>query len=111
MPTITGQEPLAPKCAAELETSPDFDELMLLRQLDDAGRVPGAVVGTVDEATRFSQGVRSAGNGWQFHWPGGAARWLILRCSVTRPGKDRRLLSGSFGRYQPPVLPGTLTMK
>jgi hypothetical protein len=37
----------------ELEASPDFDDLMLLRQLDDAGRVPGAVVGTVDEALDF----------------------------------------------------------
>jgi predicted nucleotidyltransferase len=37
----------------ELEASPDFDDLMLLRQVDDAGRVPGAVVGTVDEALDF----------------------------------------------------------
>jgi hypothetical protein len=36
-----------------LEASPDFDDLMLLRQLDDAGRVPGAVVGTVDEALDY----------------------------------------------------------
>jgi hypothetical protein len=41
------------KVRRQLETSPDFDELMLLRQLDDAGRVPGAVVGTVDEALDF----------------------------------------------------------
>jgi predicted nucleotidyltransferase len=41
------------KLRRELEASPDFDELMLLRQLDDAGRVPGAVVGTVDEALDF----------------------------------------------------------
>jgi hypothetical protein len=37
----------------DLEASEDFDDLMLLRQLDDAGRVPGAVVGTVDEALDF----------------------------------------------------------
>src|SRR5437588_1195028 len=37
----------------ELEASPDFDDLMLLRQLDDEGRVPGAVVGTLDEALDF----------------------------------------------------------
>jgi len=37
----------------ELEASPDFEELMLLRQLDDEGRVPGAVVGTVDEALDY----------------------------------------------------------
>jgi hypothetical protein len=36
-----------------LEASPDFEDLMLLRELDDAGRVPGAVVGTVDEALDF----------------------------------------------------------
>jgi predicted nucleotidyltransferase len=37
----------------ELEASPDFEDLMLLRQLDDEGRVPGAVVGTVDEALDY----------------------------------------------------------
>jgi hypothetical protein len=36
-----------------LEASPDFGDLLLLRQLDDAGRVPGAVVGTVDEALDY----------------------------------------------------------
>src|SRR5438477_1332739 len=41
------------KLRRDLQTSPDFDDLMLLRQLDDAGRVPGAVVGTVDEALDF----------------------------------------------------------
>jgi predicted nucleotidyltransferase len=37
----------------ELESSPDFEDLILLRQLDDAGRVPGATVGTVDEALDY----------------------------------------------------------
>ncbi len=37
----------------ELEASPDFEDLMLLRECDDAGRVPGAVVGTVDEALDY----------------------------------------------------------
>lgn len=37
----------------ELEASPDFDDLMLLRRLDDEGRVPGAPVGTVDEALDY----------------------------------------------------------
>jgi hypothetical protein len=36
-----------------LEASPDFEDLMLLRELDDAGRVAGAVVGTVDEALDY----------------------------------------------------------
>lgn len=44
---------LPPALRRELEASPDFDDLMLLRELDDAGRVPGAVVGTVDEALDF----------------------------------------------------------
>jgi hypothetical protein len=44
---------LPPKARRRLEASPDFDDLMLLRELDDAGRVPGAAVGTVDEALDF----------------------------------------------------------
>jgi hypothetical protein len=36
-----------------LESSEDFEDLMLLRELDDAGRVSGAVVGTVDEAIEY----------------------------------------------------------
>jgi hypothetical protein len=47
----TGKLPA--KVRKELEASPDFDDLMLLRQLDTAGRVPGAVVGTVDEALNY----------------------------------------------------------
>jgi hypothetical protein len=44
---------LGGKLKRALEASPDFDDLMLLRQLDDVGRVPGAVVGTVDEALDY----------------------------------------------------------
>src|SRR5260370_11094419 len=44
---------LSGKLRHELRSSPDFDDLMLLRQLDDQGRVSGAVVGTVDEALDF----------------------------------------------------------
>jgi predicted nucleotidyltransferase len=36
-----------------LEASPDLEDLLLLRQLDDEGRVPGAVVGTVDESLEY----------------------------------------------------------
>jgi hypothetical protein len=43
-----------------LEASEDFDDLMLLRELDSAGRVPGAVVGTVDEALAFIREVERA---------------------------------------------------
>jgi hypothetical protein len=44
---------LGAKARRELEASADFEDLMLLRVLDSAGRVPGAVVGTVDEALNF----------------------------------------------------------
>jgi predicted nucleotidyltransferase len=44
---------LGAKVRRELEASPDFEDLMLLRECDDAGRVPGAVVGTVDEALNY----------------------------------------------------------
>src|SRR5207248_8788223 len=44
---------LGAKLKAELRASPDFEDLMLLRELDTAGRVPGALVGTVEEALDF----------------------------------------------------------
>src|SRR5438132_7393371 len=44
---------LPAKKRRELESSLDFDDLMLLRRLDDQGRVPGVPVGTVDEALDF----------------------------------------------------------
>jgi predicted nucleotidyltransferase len=47
----TGQ--LGARLRRELATSPDFEELMLLRDCDDKGRVPGAMVGTVDEALDY----------------------------------------------------------
>jgi predicted nucleotidyltransferase len=36
-----------------LQASPDYDDLLLLRELDDKGRVVGAVVGTLDEALEY----------------------------------------------------------
>ena len=36
-----------------LKASEHFEDLMLLRELDNAGRVPGALVGTVDEALDY----------------------------------------------------------
>ena len=44
---------LGARLRRELEASPDFEDLMLLRECDDAGRVPGAIVGTVDEALDY----------------------------------------------------------
>ena len=47
----------------KLEASPDFDDLMLLRQCDTDGRVPGAVVGTLDEALGFLRDLERANSG------------------------------------------------
>jgi hypothetical protein len=44
---------LGNKLRRELEASPDFEDLMLLRECDEAGRERGAVVGTVDEALNY----------------------------------------------------------
>jgi hypothetical protein len=44
---------LPPKQTQKLKASPDFDDLLLLERLDVAGRVPGAVVGTVDQALDY----------------------------------------------------------
>jgi predicted nucleotidyltransferase len=38
-----------------LEQSPDFEDLLLLEELDRGGRVPGAQVGTVEEALAYLQ--------------------------------------------------------
>jgi HD domain len=40
-----------------IETSEYFDDLMLLRELDDTGRVPGAPVGSVDQALDYVRGL------------------------------------------------------
>src|SRR5207244_1258531 len=42
-----------------LEASEFFDDLMLLRDLDNAGRVPGAPVGTVDQALDYVRGLEN----------------------------------------------------
>jgi hypothetical protein len=42
-----------------LETSEYFEDLMLLRDLDSAGRVPGAPVGTVDQALDYLRGLEA----------------------------------------------------
>ncbi len=41
---------LGARARRRLEESPDFEDLMLLSELDRAGRVPGAAVASVDEA-------------------------------------------------------------
>lgn len=47
----------------KLEAADDFDDLMLLRELDDRGRVPGATVGTVDEALNFLRELERSNRG------------------------------------------------
>ncbi|QJW92844.1 HD domain-containing protein [Frigoriglobus tundricola] len=44
---------LGHRARKKLEESEDFEDLMLLRDLDTRGRVPGARVGTVDEALDY----------------------------------------------------------
>lgn len=45
--------PIGSALRRSLETSEYFEDLKLLRELDDAGRVPGTPVGTVDEALEY----------------------------------------------------------
>lgn len=46
-----------------LEAADDFDDLMLLRDLDNRGRVPGAAVGTVDEALDYLKELERSNRG------------------------------------------------
>ena len=46
-----------PRTSRGPERAADLDDLELLRELDDAGRVPGAPVGTVDEALAYLKGL------------------------------------------------------
>ena len=41
----------------------DFEDLLLFRELDEAGRVPGVQVGTVDEALEFLRELERSNNG------------------------------------------------
>src|ERR671937_2632407 len=44
---------LGARLRRHLESSPDFEDLLLLQECDAGGRVPGAPVGTVDEALDY----------------------------------------------------------
>jgi HD domain len=46
---------LSPRQVQKLKASADFDDLLLFAQLDEAGRVPGVMVGTVDDALGYLQ--------------------------------------------------------
>lgn len=54
---------LGQRARRRLAASEYYDDLMLLRDLDDAGRVPGAVVGTIEEAFEY---LRSLGDDTAF---------------------------------------------
>src|ERR1700722_13251299 len=47
------QGKLGARLKRQLESSPDFEDLMLLEECDNQGRVAGAVVGSVDEALDY----------------------------------------------------------
>jgi len=49
--------PLAPKLKRELEASENYEDLKLLRALDDAGRVPGQPVESIDEVLAYIKGL------------------------------------------------------
>lgn len=46
-----------------LENNPDFDDLMLLREADDQGRVRGATVGAVEEALDYLRDLERSNRG------------------------------------------------
>lgn len=50
---------LSPARRQKLRQSDDFDDLLLLAECDRAGRVPGAVVGSLDEALDFLQNLEA----------------------------------------------------
>jgi hypothetical protein len=54
---------LGARLRRELESSPDFEDLLLLRECDDAGREPGTPVGTVDEALDYLRELERSNGG------------------------------------------------
>ena len=46
---------LGHRARLKLEASAEFEDLMLLRECDNGGRVSGAIVGTVDGALGYIQ--------------------------------------------------------
>jgi hypothetical protein len=49
----TGDRPPSARVRRAIESSEFFEDLKLLREVDDLGRVPGAPVGTVDESLAY----------------------------------------------------------
>ena len=58
MDLLSGREkPLPARLKRELESSEYFEDLKLLRELDDAGRVPGQHVDSLDDALAYLKGL------------------------------------------------------
>jgi hypothetical protein len=53
---------LGARLRRELESSPDFEDLMLLHECDVGGRVPGATVCSVDEALDYLRQLERSNN-------------------------------------------------
>jgi predicted nucleotidyltransferase len=54
---------LSPRRRDKLRQSEDFDDLLLLAECDRAGRVPGAIVGTLDEALGYMRELERENDG------------------------------------------------
>ncbi len=54
---IARERGLSARLRRELEASEYLDDLKLLRELDDAGRVPGMIVETLDEVLAYIKGL------------------------------------------------------
>jgi predicted HD phosphohydrolase len=55
----TRERPVSPRAKRELEATEYFEDLKLLRELDDAGRVPGLPVETIDEILEYLRGLET----------------------------------------------------
>jgi predicted HD phosphohydrolase len=51
--------PLKERVKRTLEASPYYDDLVLLRDVDEGGRVPGMPVGTIDDALTYMRGLEA----------------------------------------------------
>ena len=54
---VSRERALDARIRRELETSEYLEDLKVLRELDDAGRVPGMVVETLDEVLAYIKGL------------------------------------------------------
>jgi predicted HD phosphohydrolase len=50
---------VSPRTRQQLMASPYYEDLVLLRDVDEAGRVPGMAVGTTDEALAYLRGLEA----------------------------------------------------